>query len=104
MPAGTWEKNYFNGIMSDLFKHLVSATIKISWTKIHFYNLTSLAYSYEYNHPPADKQISCYKVIFEHTTNGKVYMNLIPCSSWNRCWMLTHFTHFICYLFGKNIE
>ena len=50
----TREYNYFNRIVSDPFREL-STTLKISWAKIHFYNLTSVAYSYEKGHPAVDK-------------------------------------------------
>ena len=34
-----------------------STLIKINWTKVHFYNLASLAYSYKKSQLPADKYI-----------------------------------------------
>ena len=57
--------------------------IKISWTKINFYNLTSIAYT----HPPVDKYTT--KAVYDHAKNVKLCINLVPCSSWDHCWMKT---------------
>ena len=41
-----------------------SLTYQINWTKIHFYNLTSIAYSWQYGHATAEKYMP--KVISGH--------------------------------------
>ena len=42
-------------------------TIKVNWTKIHFDNLTSLAYAYKKRNSPANKYMP--KVISDQTLN-----------------------------------
>ena len=57
-------------------KKQYSATIKINWTKISFYNLTSFAYFFKEFRPPAVTYIP--KVISDHTKNVKVHIILAP--------------------------
>ena len=61
---------------------------QLIFNKIHFYNLTSTAYSYKQGNPLPDKYMS--KVISDQTKNAQFYMNLVPCSSYNHCYMWTY--------------
>ena len=60
-----------------------STSIKINWTKMHFYKLISLACFYKWSHSPANKCMP--KVNFHHTKRIKIYLDLVSCSSWNHC-------------------
>ena len=60
-----------------------STSIKINWTKIHFYNLILFICFYKYSHPKADKCML--KFISDYIKDIKIYINLASCSSWNHC-------------------